>query len=171
MKFLYLDLLNYIKLSRGLENPKIMTILFTCFNYRILPLVFLRSSQYFFKFKYLKFLSYFFYALNLFLFRIEISPKVKIGGGFFMPHPQNIVCGAISIGDSCTIYQGVTLGAKVLDFNYKNNLRPIVMDGATIGTNSVIVGPIVIGSNSKIAPNSLIMQSIEDNEVVLGNRI
>lgn len=171
MSLLAYDILRYLKLSKGLDQPSTKAIIFACFNYRVLPLFFMRSSQYFYKFKSLRFLSYFFYATNLFLFRIEIPPRVKIGAGFFMPHPQNIVCGAASIGKFCTVYQGVTMGAKRLDFDFTRDLRPIVMNGVTLGSNSVIIGGVVIGAKSKIAPNSLVMCDTDEGEVVFGHRI
>jgi len=119
MRLLVADIKRYLELSQGIKNPKILKIIVTCLNYRMLPNVFFRVSQLLYKFKYLKIFSYFFYAVNVFLYRIEIPPRIKIGGGLFMPHPQNIVCGAASIGELCTIYQGVTLGAKHLDFEFK----------------------------------------------------
>jgi serine O-acetyltransferase len=171
MKSLILDIDRYLKLSREIEHPTWLQRLCAGFSYRVLPLVFLRTSQYFYKSNYLKLFSYLFYGLNLFIYRIEIPPRIPIGGGFFMPHPQNIVCGAASIGKFCTVYQGVTIGAKRLDFEFTRGLRPIIMNRVTLGSNSVIVGAVVIGAKSKIAPNSLVMCNIKDSEVVFGNRI
>ena len=171
MSLLVADIARYLKISKGIEVPSTSEIALACFNYRIVPLIFLRASQYFYRFKYLKFISYFFYAINLFIFRIEIPPRVVIGGGFFMPHPQNIVCGAASIGEFCTMYQGVTLGAKRLDFNFSKNLRPVVMSGVVLGTNAVIIGSVVIGDNAKISPNSTVMCNVPAGEIFFGNHI
>ena len=126
MSLLLADIVRYLKISKGIENPSMRDMVLACFNYRVVPLIFLRGSQYFYRFKYLKLVSYFFYAINLFIFRIEIPPRVIIGGGFFMPHPQNIVCGAEIVGEFCTMYQGVTLGAKILDFNFSINFNTLL---------------------------------------------
>ena len=171
MSLLAADINNYLKISKGIENPLKREMVLACFSYRVVPLIFLRGSQYFYRFKYLKFLSYFFYAINLFIFKIEIPPRVIIGGGFFMPHPQNIVCGAKIIGEFCTLYQGVTLGAKRLDFNFLEDLRPVIMSRVVIGTNAVIIGSIVIGENAKIAPNSTVMCNVPAGKIIFGNHV
>ena len=171
MSLLLTDITRYLNLSKGIQHPLAREIILACFSYRIVPLVFLRASHYFYKFKYLKWMSYFFYAINLVIFRIEIPPRVKIGGGFFMPHPQNIVCGAAIIGECCTIYQGVTLGAKRLDFDFKDGLRPTVMSGVVIGTNSVIIGSVIINENAKISPNSTVMCDVPAGEIFFNNHI
>lgn len=171
MELLFADIKRYLELSKGIKHPKIPKIIVTCLNYRMLPNVFFRMSQLLYNFKYLKIFSYFFYAINVFLFRIEIPPRIKIGGGLFMPHPQNIICGAKSIGESCTIYQGVTIGAKHLDFEFTENLRPVIMGSVTIGSNSVIIGPTLIGAKSKIAPNTLVMKNVDEEAVIIGNHI
>ena len=47
---------------------------------------------------------------------IEIHPGATIGKGVFIDHGMGVVIGETSIvGDNCTLYQGVTLGANGKD--------------------------------------------------------
>ncbi len=55
--------------------------------------------------------------VNLTVFGLECSSRITIGPGLFIPHSVGVVIGAYSIGSNATIYQGVTLGAKSLDFS------------------------------------------------------
>ena len=125
-------------------------------------------------------LAYFFYRLNLgpiaklisllnfFLFGIEIAVRCPIGKGLFLPHTQGIVIGAWSIGENATIFQGVTLGAKELDFSYKKSSRPLVEDGVTIGAGAKIIGGLVLGSNSRVGANAVVLSDVEAGSLVVG---
>lgn len=108
------------------------------------------------------YLSYFFYKI---LTSIEISPRAKIGPGLFFPHPQCIVIGQASLGSNCTIYNGVTIGAK-LPFHDK---YPTLGDNVYIGAGSTILGGIKIGNNVTIGAKTVVLKDVPDNCVVVGN--
>jgi serine O-acetyltransferase len=123
------------------------------FSFRFLPILILRISQFFYN-KKLYLLSKFFFVLNFLFFRCEIPASIPIGGGFFMPHPNGVILGAASVGNECIIYQSVTIGAKFLDNNLSESTRPIIEDDVVIGSNSVIIGPLVVKSGSRVRPLS-----------------
>lgn len=109
-----------------------------------------------------------FSLLNYTFFGIEIAVVCKIGPGLFFPHTQGTVIGAVSIGDNAIIYQGVTLGAKDLDFTYDAGHRPVVGDNVVIGAGAKILGGLTLGNNVTVAANSVLLMSVPDDVVVAG---
>jgi serine O-acetyltransferase len=108
------------------------------------------------------YIAYFFFKL---LSSIEISPRANIGPGLFFPHPQCIVIGMATLGENCTVYQGVTIGAK-LPYHDK---YPKIGDNVYIGAGSTILGDIKIGNNVTVGAKTLILDDVPDNTVVVGN--
>ena len=106
--------------------------------------------------------------LNFFLFGIEIAVRCPIGRGLFLPHTQGTVIGAWSIGENVTIFQGVTLGAKELDFSYLESSRPIVEDGVTIGSGAKVLGGLTLGSSSRIGANAVVLNDIAPGVLAVG---
>ena len=51
----------------------------------------------------------------------------------------------------------------------KNRGTPVIGDNVWIGTGSVIVGKIIIGSNVLIAPNAFVNMDVPSNSLVIGN--
>lgn len=106
--------------------------------------------------------------LNFFLFGIEIAVRCHIGKGLFFPHTQGTVIGAWSIGENATIFQGVTLGAKELDFSYLETSRPTVGNGVTIGAGAKVIGGIFLGMNSRVGANAVVLNDVEPGSLVVG---
>lgn len=105
---------------------------------------------------------------NQFLYGIEFSMDTEIGGGLFIPHTFGIVIGADNIGYNATIYQNVTLGAKILDVPFHREHRPIIGNNVTIATGSVVLGRITIADNVIVAANSVVLYSVPENVIVAG---
>lgn len=106
--------------------------------------------------------------LNFFLFGIEIAVRCPIGKGLFFPHTQGTVIGAWSIGENATIFQGVTLGAKEVDFSYQESSRPTVKDGVTIGSGAKILGGLTLGSGSRVGANAVVLNDIAPGLLAVG---
>ena len=115
----------------------------------------------------LGFLAKFFSLTNFMVFGIEIATRCPIGGGLFFPHTQGTVIGAWRIGKNATIYQGVTLGAKELDFAYSIESRPIIGDDVTIGSGSKVLGGISVGNHVRIGANAVITKALTDHSLAL----
>lgn len=97
---------------------------------------------------------------------IEIHPGATIGKGLFIDHGMGIVIGETAeVGDNVTIYHGVTLGGTGKDTGKRH---PTVGDNVLIGAGSKILGPIKIGSNSKIGANSVVLKEVPENSTVVG---
>lgn len=106
--------------------------------------------------------------INLVLFGLEYSPKVKIGPGLFLPHTVGTVIGAASIGANATIFQGVTIGAKEADMNYCSDKRPAILDDVTVGAGAKILGGVTIGSGAKIGANSVVLNDVPAGSTAVG---
>mgnify|MGYP000262307694 CR=1 FL=1 len=123
-------------------------------------------------------ISNFFWELNLkliarimsnisrFLTGIEIHPAVKIGKNLFIDHGMGIVIGETTIiGDNVSIYQGVTLGGTEWE---KKKRHPTINDNVVIGAGAKVLGPILVGKNSKIGANSVVTKNVPSNSTVIG---
>lgn len=97
---------------------------------------------------------------------VEIHPGAEIKGGFFIDHGMGVVIGETTeIGNNVTIYQGVTLGGVSTQ---KGKRHPTIGDNVIIGAGSKILGPLNIGSTSKIGANSVVINDIPNNSTVVG---
>ena len=96
---------------------------------------------------------------------IEIHPGAVLGHGILIDHGCGIVIGETTVvGDNCTIYQGVTLGALSTRKGQQlagTKRHPTIGDHVTIYANSTILGgETVIGCDSIIGGNSFITESV-----------
>ena len=104
--------------------------------------------------------------LSRFLTGIEIHPGAKIGKGLFIDHGMGVVIGETTeIGDDCTIYQGVTLGGTGKDVGKRH---PTIGDNVMIGAGAKVLGPVKIGSGSKIASNAVVIREVPENSTAVG---
>ncbi|MFZ2635503.1 MAG: serine O-acetyltransferase [Rectinemataceae bacterium] len=113
-----------------------------------------------------KFLARVLAQLTRFFTGVEIHPGASIGEGFFIDHGMGVVIGETSmIGEDVTLYHGVTLGGTSLR---KGKRHPTVGDRVTIGAGAKILGDIVIGDDSRIGANAVVVRSVPENSVVVG---
>ncbi len=123
-------------------------------------------------------IAHFFYELNMpFIPRyisdiargttaIEIHPGADIGSDFFIDHGAGVVIGeTATIGDNVTIYAGVVLGGTTLN---QKKRHPTIGNNVVIGTGAKILGPIIVGDNVKIGANSVVIDDVPPNSVVVG---
>ena len=106
--------------------------------------------------------------LNFFLFGIEIAVRCPIGPGLFLPHTQGTVIGAWRVGANATIFQGVTFGAREVDFSYLEQTRPTIGNNVTIGSGAKVLGGLRIDDGARIGANSVVLQSIPADAVAVG---
>jgi serine O-acetyltransferase len=98
---------------------------------------------------------------------IEIHPAARIGSSLFIDHGMGVVIGETAeIGDSVTLYQGVTLGGTGFATGKRH---PTVQDNVTIGSGAKLLGPITIGHGSKIGANTVAIHDVPPNSTVVGN--
>ncbi len=89
---------------------------------------------------------------------IEIHPGATIGKRFFIDHGMGVVIGETAeIGDCVTLYHGVTLGGTSLD---KGKRHPTLADNVVVGAGAKILGAIIIGENSRVGANAVVVKSV-----------
>jgi len=102
-----------------------------------------------------------------FKYKFQIPANTDIGERFYIGHYGTIVINPkAKIGRNCNIAHNVTIGQT-----NRGKLKgyPSIGECVWIGTGSVIVGCIKIGSNVLIAHNSFVNIDIPDFSLVLGN--
>lgn len=111
-------------------------------------------------------LARWFSHLMRFLTGIEIHPGAKIGSRLFIDHGMGVVIGETAeIGSCVTLYHGVTLGGTSLN---KGKRHPTLEDNVVVGAGAKVLGDIVIGKNSRIGANAVVVKSVPPNSVVVG---
>ena len=97
---------------------------------------------------------------------IEIHPGAIIGMRVFIDHGMGVVIGETSeIGDDCLIYKGVVLGGTTLE---KKKRHPTMGNRVVVGSNSTILGAIMIGDGARIGSNSVVVKSVPPGSTVVG---
>jgi serine O-acetyltransferase len=98
---------------------------------------------------------------------VEIHPAARIGRGLFIDHGSGVVIGETAeVGDDVTMYQGVTLGGTGFA---RGKRHPTVGDQVMIGSGAKLLGPIVVGSRTKIGANSVVIHDVPPDATVVGN--
>lgn len=133
-------------------------------SYRLGQYLCSRSNNLFYKILFRLFQIYY-YVVKL-ITGIQLPVQTQIGGGLLFPHYSLIVfAGAVKIGKSCTVHQGVTIG--MTHFGAKKG-APVIGDNVVIYPNVNITGNIHIGNNVIIGANSVVTHDVPDNCVVVG---
>ena len=89
---------------------------------------------------------------------VHISSKAEIGPGFSIHTIYGIFIPPTKIGSNFTVQTGVVLGYGVRQIG----------DNVLIGSGAKVVGPVTIGNNVVIAPNSLVITNVPDDSTVAG---
>lgn len=123
-------------------------------------------------------IAHFFYGLGLFLLArlisqfsrhltgIEIHPGAVIGKRFFIDHGMGVIIGETAVvGDDVLLYQGVTLGGTGL---HKGKRHPTIGNNVVIGAGAKVLGNIIVGDNSYIGANAVVIKDVPDNSTVVG---
>jgi len=104
--------------------------------------------------------------LGRFFTGIEIHPGATIGRRFFIDHGMAVVIGETTeIGEDVLVYQGVVLGGVSHE---KTKRHPTIGNGVVIGTGAILLGPIVIGANSRVGAGSVVVSDVPPDSTVVG---
>ena len=121
----------------------------------------------------LKFIARIISSISRILTSIEIHPAATIDEGFFIDHGAGLVIGETTIiGKNVTIYQQTTLGglSPSVDSDSQRNIKrhPTIKDNVIVGSGAQILGPVVIGKNSRIGANAVVLKDVPENITYVG---
>lgn len=109
-----------------------------------------------------RFISYF----ARWITAIEIHPGATIGRRFFIDHGIGVVIGETTeIGDDVTLYQGVTLGGRIMKAGKRH---PTLGNNVIVGAGAKILGPFTVGDNARIGSNAVVLEAVPDGATVVG---
>lgn len=104
--------------------------------------------------------------ISRFLTGIEIHPGARIGRRVFIDHGMGIVIGETTeIDDDVLLYKGVVLGGTTLE---KVKRHPTIGKNVIIGSNSCVLGPVVIGDGARIGSGSVVVKDVPAGATVVG---
>jgi serine O-acetyltransferase len=93
---------------------------------------------------------------------IHIHRESEIGPGLIVHNYSGIFILAKSIGHSCTINQGVSIGSV------RGTGWPVVGNNCYFGAGCKVMGGLTIGDNVIVSANSLVVADIPSNCTVMG---
>ncbi len=101
------------------------------------------------------------------LFGYEIQAAATIGRRFTIHHGYAVVINKFVVaGDDFTIRHGVTIGNRGPD----SLACPVIGNNVELGANVVMIGDITVGNNVTIGAGSVVLDSIPDNALVVGEK-
>lgn len=99
-------------------------------------------------------------------FAVDINPACQIGQGIMLDHATGLVVGeTATIGDNCSILQGVTLGGTGKEHGDRH---PKIGRNVLIGAGANVLGNITVGDCSLIAAGSVVLNSVPPKTTVAG---
>ena len=167
MKKLRMDIERHYSMRGGVGKVSILMFVKACLGPRMAPVLFLRLAEFFY-INHLGLFAKLFSMLNVVVFGIEVSPQVQIGGGLFLPHTVGTVLGAVSIGENCTIMQGVTLGTSEPDMGFTVAMRPVIGRGVLIGAGAKVIGSVKVGDHARIGANAVVLIDVPAYSLAVG---
>jgi serine O-acetyltransferase len=98
------------------------------------------------------------------LTNITIDASMQVGDDLHLIHAEGPISihPSTIIGDRCGIMHNVTIGT---------NMRPgapTIGDDVFIGVGACVLGKITIGNRVRIAANSLVINDVDDDAIVIG---
>jgi serine O-acetyltransferase len=137
------------------------------FSSRFAPVMLIRLAHFFYN-KRLRNTAKAISLVNCIVFGLEVPARLKIGPGLVIPHTNGTIIGAGYIGSNVTIFQQVTIGARLADFEYDIAQRPHIDDDVTITAGAKILGPIKLGVGCTIGANAVVLTDVPEGALAAG---
>ncbi|WP_116133923.1 serine O-acetyltransferase [Tropicimonas sp. IMCC34043] len=100
------------------------------------------------------------------VFGVDIHPAAVLGRGIMIDHAHSIVIGETAVvGDNVSMLHSVTLGGTGKE---DGDRHPKVHNGVMIGAGAKILGNISVGSCSRIAAGSVVLEDVPPKVTVAG---
>lgn len=99
-------------------------------------------------------------------FSVDIHPAAVLGQGVMFDHANGIVIGETAVvEDNVSFLHSVTLGGTGKEIGDRH---PKIRSGVMIGAGAKILGNIEIGSCSRVAAGSVVLENVPSNVTVAG---
>jgi serine O-acetyltransferase len=100
------------------------------------------------------------------IFGVDINPAARIGIGIMLDHGTGIVIGeTVTIGDNCSLLQGVTLGGTGKE---TGDRHPKIGDNVLISAGAKVLGNIKVGNCSRVGAGSVVLKDVPRETTVAG---
>ncbi len=97
---------------------------------------------------------------------IELPYTARVGRRVVVEHQSGIIIhGLSSIGDECTLRQGVTVGNRNMD---EPDAAPQLGSRVNVGAGAKILGNIAVGDGAQIGANSVVLIDVPANTLAVG---
>lgn len=98
---------------------------------------------------------------------ISIDLEARIAPGFYVGHFVSVRIGAGAvIGRNSSVSQMCTIEGSG---HFPERNAPVIGDRVYLGSGAKVIGPLRIGDGAAICANSVVVEDVPDNGVVLGN--
>lgn len=99
-------------------------------------------------------------------FGVDIHPAARIGQGIMVDHAHSIVIGETAVvGDNVSMLHSVTLGGTGKE---DGDRHPKIGDGVMLGAGAKVLGNIHVGSCSRVAAGSVVLENVPGCKTVAG---
>ena len=96
---------------------------------------------------------------------IELQASTEVGRGLTIFHGYGLVVHPTArLGQGVVLRQCVTIGNRT-----RGGAAPVIEDGVEIGANALVLGPITVGKNAVVGAGAVVLRSVPENAVVVGN--
>lgn len=99
---------------------------------------------------------------------VELESGAHIGRGLLINNFGGIVVGAVTMGENCTINQGVTLGRSSMVEGKALDDLPTIGDRVFIGPRAIVAGPVTLGDDASVASGSLVTRDVPARGTAIG---
>ena len=105
------------------------------------------------------------YALNRFLFAVDLPAGTHIGRGSFIKHYGlgTVIHRRAIIGERVIIQPGVVIGGRS-----GHKPVPIIEDDVEIGVGAKVLGPVRVGRGAVVGANAVVLHDVPPGAVVVG---
>ncbi|MDN4473392.1 serine O-acetyltransferase EpsC [Demequina zhanjiangensis] len=97
---------------------------------------------------------------------IEIHPGAQLGRRVFIDHGMGVVIGETAVvGDDVLMFNNINLGGTSMSHGKRH---PTVGDRVVIGAGARILGPVYVGSDSRIGANAVVVKDVPNGATAVG---
>jgi serine O-acetyltransferase len=110
-----------------------------------------------------------FKQLNHLLTGCDVAYQAEIGPGLVLYHPTGVVVGPhCRLGARARIMQGATIGSDAVIVGEEAGGSPTIGDDVFIGPGAAVFGDVRVGDRVQVGANSVVTSSFPDDVVIAG---